>query len=195
MTNKRINGEKNRKYFFGGCWGPSLSNSNTEAEIDEIMLSERSTFNDALRKWGIDAREMKLINPVVITGPILQTEIFTLQNGQTRNKKLYRVGKDGQLRGYWNATYILGFTEKQAMLYVKKWNVYDHDVNVNTEEIFYKDIVSINVSEEIIDSTPYFKFTLNVPGSASFNSGLSRNSLEEKHIQALKTLIREKKSE
>ncbi|MCL2142870.1 MAG: hypothetical protein FWH44_01230 [Methanomassiliicoccaceae archaeon] len=193
----RMNGEKNKKYFVGGCWGVSKSgNPRVEKDIDEITESEKSTFGDAIEKWGIDVQETNLIDPIVITGPIKVVDDIELKNGVKVRKELYKAGRDRKIRGYYSCTYILGFTEKQAVFYMKKWNVYDYDTSIWTEEIFYKDIVSINIEEETVGGVVYFRFTLNIPGREPVSSGYNpKENLNETHIQAMKNLIREKKNQ
>ncbi|AIZ57229.1 hypothetical protein Mpt1_c13680 [Candidatus Methanoplasma termitum] len=191
----RPGGLRNKKYFYGGgCGFSSRGNSRIEKDIDLINISEAPKFIDALNKWGFDRKEMNLIEPIVITGPIEATETIHLQNGGIKKRALFKVGRDGIMRGYSSSTYIMGFTEKQIALYIKVWNVEDFDISVRTEEIFYRDVVSINVRDETVGDRKYCILTLQVPGSDSFSSGyVPQGKLNDRHIQAVKNLIRDKK--
>jgi len=192
----RPGGTRRRQYFYGGGFSSLITGEyKIEAEIDLINGSEASTFIDAFNRWGFDKKEMNLINPVVVTGPVQAFDTVRLNRGAIRKIPLFKVGKDGRVRGYSSTTFILGFTEKQIALYSKIWNVEDFDVSIRTEEIFYKDVVSISVIDTTVSGRQYYKLTLQVPGT-DFSSGyVAKGSFNYERIQAVKNLIRDKKME
>ena len=179
---EREKADQTRRYLEegkAGCFGGAQK---VEQRIDSIVASEKASFKDALAKWGIDAEEAKIIDPVIVTG--IRKGTGKIQLG--KKDKIYR-GSD-----YF--TYILGFTEKQVLLYIKNWDVYDTDSNkFRTEEIFYKDVTGVSVYEEAYG----YILNLKVPG---FDDGISsgyiaKKDINESQIQGVKNLVREKRSE
>lgn len=168
----RENGEKNKRYVTtgkAGCFGTKK----VEASIDRIVEEERATFEDAISKWGVDKAQVKLIEPVVIQYYIMPSH----------------TGKDGVKRAYGYGTYVLGFSEKQILLFMNELNVYDKNVKTQTDEFFYKDVTSITVIEDNFGSRILLR-----AGGAAFESGyIPKGDMNEGQIQGVKNLIREKK--
>ena len=174
----REEAEKTKKYLEEGKAGCLGGAQKIEQRIDEIVVMERASFKDALGKWGVDAEEAKLIDPVVVTG--------------IWHEAVVREGKkDKKARGSHYYTYILGFTEKQVLFFLKKWNVYTTDTVFQTEEIFYKDVTGVSVIEKTYGSV----MVLKVPGfDGGISSGyIAKGDLSESQVQGVKNLVREKK--
>ena len=175
MANIRNGGEKNKKFFKEGKAGCLGGEKKIAASVDSIVASEKASFKDAISKWGIDEEEAKIIDPVIITGPTTDIKLF----------------KDGKYRGYEYLTFILGFTEKQVMIYKKEWNVYDSGTTSHTDEMFYKDVTSITTGE----TEGYIRFILRA-GGQDFTSGImNKRDMNEAQVQGVKSLVREKKSQ
>jgi len=181
-----------------GCSGLYLDKKQAEASIDKIFSSEKATYKDALDEWGIDRKETNLIDPVIVAGPLRvpnprsnlgyrDANIFM----QIASKSGLLCKNNGKIRGCFYGSFILGFTEKQVLFYEKNWNVYDTEVSVTTREIFYRDVTSVSVESN--DDKTLIKLMV---GGESFNSGyINKEDLREEHIQGVKNLIREKKSQ
>lgn len=204
MAEYRENHSKNKTYLYtgkAGCFG--MSNKKTEARIDEIERMEEATFEEALARWGIDASQASLIEPIVLSGP---------KYGPMRFGK-----KDGVLRAMSYRTFVLAFTETQLLLFEKTWNVINDMRTYITEEIFYKDINSVSVVEEqvelksdnseedikkkqkankfwISDTVTANTLILRVSGSKFVSGFIREDQLTPSTILGMKNLIREKKN-
>lgn len=207
MAAVRERGKKDATYFLGGvgCFGakrPGGGWREAEPSIDRVTDIEKMSFEDALMKWGIDKEQASIIDPVVITGPqrksIDSDHFYAVV---TPNAKAIGVtvpggiqilrGRDGKYRGFYGATYILGFTEEQILLYEKEWNVYDLSITISTHELFYKDVTSITTEE-----SEYGNAVLLRAGGTDFRSGyIHSGSLSNDQIQGIKNLVREKKAQ
>lgn len=125
----------------GGGWlYYILSKAITDAEVDQWIREDLSSFaSESLNKMGIDMDEL-VGEPLVVIGPRLWD-----YEGRTYVKK----GKDGVLRFSPVEAMVLNQTQNQLAIYQCVFDLTTgHLSHVDTDEYFYKDIVSISTKTE-----------------------------------------------
>lgn len=108
-----------------------LTDNQVQAVIDQAALP---ALSEAYNRFGL-VPESLIADPVVLTGP----------NFRSPAKK----GLDGEWRTAKNFVNVLLFTEKSVHLYTHKYDVLKpSDRSGQTEEYFYRHIVSVSTSEQ-----------------------------------------------
>jgi hypothetical protein len=122
----------------------------SDAEIDEWKQEDLSKLKQrSLVKMGIDASALEG-ETAIITG-------LRLRN-IGKSKFGYRKGKDGNLRFTPVNSQLISFTRDQLLIYNCSLDlITGKPENEETEEYFYKDVVSAQTKSE--------SFTVNIPGS------------------------------
>lgn len=188
-------------------WASHLSPL-TDQEIDEIIDKGLELAKQkALNKSNIDDSEM-VGDQVVITGPRLT---------QTGGSKIYsKKGKDKELRFSPINVTVLSFTQNQLLSYQASYDVTTESFLMeNTDEYFYKDVVSVSTKTKSYKTTIKNKeievneaemFELTTSGGTSIEVLLRDPKLikemgggeipttdSEKAIQAVRKMLRERK--
>jgi len=111
-----------------------VSDSEVQAVIDQAAAP---ALKDAYNRFGL-VQEALIADPVVLVG----------QNFRSQAKK----GDDGEWRTAGNVVNVLLFSEKSVHLYRHQYNVLKpNEKSGQTEEYFYRHIVSVSTSEEEFD--------------------------------------------
>jgi hypothetical protein len=185
-----------------GCF-PKKPKYVSDAEYDAIVKAVADRFDPyhrALAKLNIDESQVKEINPITF-------ENFKYRSVLERDLKepfYWKIGDDGLFRSNIYEVTWLFFSAGQIFAYQltlsTDWQKHDE----RTYEYHYKDITafgSVTIQEdEIKDGKIVYQvveniFEIKVPGD-SFSCVLSNQSdeKEESSIQAMKAMLREKKS-
>jgi hypothetical protein len=168
----------------------------TDFDFDTVLkkrVAEYNIFQMALKKIGLDAEEVREINPIFFDG---------YYSGGNAAK---RLGKDMVYRTSKYQMSCLLFSSTQVYLYSFIFDLKSNETDVHTEEYFYKDVTSVTTDTNIIElryvsgclgidvrriSVPLFSFKLVVPGD-SFSCVMGEEA--EYAIQGMKAKLREKK--
>lgn len=163
----------------------------SDSEIDNICTKEIDTIKQkALDKIGLDEDEVKIIDPIIISG-------YDFDNSLTKK------GKDNHWRSSKYEAIVLFFSEKEIYSYSYKFSIIENKQNQKTEEYFYKDIVSVSTSSDSIvvndvsgnsQNINIEAFRLTTSGGTSITCSMRDYNQVEKSIQGMKQLLREKKS-
>lgn len=168
----------------------------TDEEIDRVYREEVSNaIKKGLEKLGLDEDEAKTINPIVISGTY---------NKKIAKEVMFKKGKDERVRSSNYEVAVLFFSDSQVYSYTYRFSITENEKNEETDEYFYKDIVSISTSsttETVRDSVTgnedtfnleYFRLTTS--GGTSIQCAIWDLGAVERSIQGMKQLLREKKS-
>lgn len=167
----------------------------TDEDIDQFCLDNINGIEDkSLKKLGLDKEQVSLISPIVISGYFF-SKILT--------DPFYRQGLDQKDRSSNYQVSVLFFSDDQVFSYTYTFSLIYDEEKSRTDEYFYKDIVSISTSNDIVDfidnrrqkkSANIHQFVLTTSGGTSIcNSLMSYDDNIEKSIQGMKQLIRQKK--
>lgn len=167
----------------------------SDAEIDSICKNEiANAVQRGLTKIGVDEDQVKLIDPIIINGPYFKN----IAKG-----RMVKKGKDNRYRSSNYEVAVLFFSETQVYSYNYRFSLIENEKNENTDEYFYKDIVSVSTSsestvekdkkgkEEVFNSE-YFKLTTS--GGTFISCAVWDIGGTERSIQGMKQLLRDKKS-
>ncbi len=180
----------------------------SDQEYDLIVDKELSNSIKAraISKLGTDISEF-VSEEVVITGP----RLWDTANCEI----LYKPGEDGVLRFTPMNVTVINFTQNQLLIYSCCYDVLTGNcINENTDEYFYKDVVSVSTKTESTDSKIGYMqlnsaetFVLTTSGGTSISILLSDPQLiekmgggsipktkAEKAIQSVRVMLRDVKS-
>jgi hypothetical protein len=164
----------------------------TDEEIDRAALSVvRSSQQRAIAKLGLDEDQVKVIDPVLIDGYVFQSQTV-------------KRGKDGIFRSPRYEGVVLLFSEQQLYSYKLQFSLVEEDrVSEQTDEYFYRDVVSISTQSDSIKvsdvggsskTVNLELFKLTTSGGTSVTSAIRDEGLVSRSLQGARQLIREKKS-
>lgn len=157
-------------------------------ETYDQMVTQRLNSLDlqkkALAKTGLDEDQLKEIPPVYFHGWHIDKD------------SIERVGNDGKLRGSRYDATVLYFSDTQLFMYQYVFDLTDGSwKKEETEEFFYKDVVSFSTTTQTSKKTrkDVSAFSLKVSAS-TFSCSISGSPDAEKIIAGMKQKLREKKN-
>ncbi|GAB3346390.1 hypothetical protein GCM10027300_05300 [Modestobacter lapidis] len=164
----------------------------TDEEIDRAAMGVvRSSQQRAIAKLGLDEDQVKVIDPLLIDGYVLRNETV-------------KRGKDGVFRTPRYEGVVLLFSEQQLYSYKLQFSlVEDGRVSEQTDEYFYRDVVSISTASDSIKvsevgggskTVNLELFKLTTSGGTSVTSAIRDEGQVTRSLQGARQLIREKKS-
>jgi len=160
----------------------------TDAEYDNAVNDKFKNIDimqTALEKIGLDEDQVKEIPSVYFNG-------FRIDKNA-----LEKIGRDGKLRTSMYDITVLFFSETQVFMYQQVFDMIKGTKLENTQEYFYKDIVSFSTStkssEKDNDTKGVSTFLLIVPND-EFYCSMNNVSDSDGIIFAMKQKLREKKS-
>ena len=168
----------------------------SDGDLDRQAHAEIANIKEeALSKLGLDESEVSLIEPIVFEG-------YDFRNISTQS--WYKLGNDGRYRASNYSGTVFLFSENQVYFYQRRFSLINNEKQVNTDEYFYKDIVSASTSSESMTYTdkkgkqqtiPYEEFVLTTMGATKMFASIRVNDPSvEKSIKGMKNLLREKKT-
>ena len=175
----------------------------SDNQIDLLMERDlKKIEKKVLEKIGIDPSEL-VSESLVITGPILEDD-----EDDSDRENLVQKGEDNIVRYTPIALNLLHFTQNQLIIYSCNYDFYLGEIyDENTEEYYYKDIVSVSTKSRSDIGQLNDEFTLITTGGTSFSMVLNDPSLiertgggvistthAERAVQVIRKMIREKKS-
>lgn len=173
----------------------SISRYNKEAElhdvsdqeydqmIDRFLLQLRNTR--AMQVLGIDASEVQEIRPLIFGGYKIL--------GANRFKR----GKDGLYRTDVYEAVIIYFSANDVHCYTCNFHTTEPNMTEATDVYFYRDIVSVSTMQETekigasVQQTQ--KFVLTTTGGTRLSVSLTQREDTDRSINAMRSLLREKK--
>lgn len=181
--------------FFG-----KPSEGELDAQAQELMGELRAR---ALKKLGLDPEEVAMAKPVEFWGYKLPAKNATDENG----KPLYWSvqGKDGVWRSPVAQLTAFYFSENTVHFY--QWNkaLVSNESAENTDEIYYKDIVSVKMNSEdaqaydikgnaLQGETVHFdSFALRNTGGESISCSVRESATAEEAVKGMRALLKTKK--
>lgn len=167
----------------------------TDADIDADAASTIADVQSrALSKLGLDADQVTLIDPVVVHGYYYKNIASGVQ---------VKLGKDGIFRSSNYEGVVLFFSEHQLHAYKFQFSlVSPQESREQTDEYFYKDVVSVSTQSETFkindikgnsQQVNFEEFKLTTTGGTSITSSIRDEGSISRVISGARTLIREKK--
>lgn len=193
------------KYFLaGGCCGGGLLGWN-DREFDSHLAQKVSSVDmhsNALRKFGLDASQVKEIPPIFVDGYFVDWEAVG------RGEIFLKEGKDNLTRASsYQLTCLLAGRE-QLYSYSYRFSTVNLAEYEEAEEFFYRDIDSVSMDIDTKDkqvpgkgclgmfnfryvANPSLKLYITVPGNKFVCAMRPEN---EQVVMGLRNLIRDKKN-
>lgn len=168
----------------------------TDGDVDNDALEVvRGLQQQALTKLGLDADEVTLLEPLIVSGPFFKTIGSGVQ---------IRMGKDQQFRASNYEGVVIFFSEHQLHSYKFQFSLtQQNERREQTDEYFYRDVVSVSTqsqTEPIRDmkgqsrTVNYEEFRLTTSGGTSVTSAMrTQDASTGRTLQGARQLIREKK--
>jgi len=164
-------------------------------EIDRICQNNIQSMNDkALIKLGVDEDEVKLIEPIKVSG------YYYYAIG---SQPLFKKGKDGRWRSSNYESTIMLFSENQIHAYTYRFSLVENEKSELTDEYFYKDVVSVSTSTDNVsftnpetkkpDNITFQNFKLTTSGGTSISNAMWDSGTVENSIQGMRQLLKQKK--
>ena len=159
----------------------------SDAQYDnEVLKSLDNLRQKALNKLGIDEDEVKEIEPISFDGYVYK--------GATELKK----GKDGLFRTNKYECVQLFFSQNEVHCYTFNFDTTCDKHYESTDVYFYRDIVSVSTSsesEKVLEQTvEYETFKLTTAGGTALQVSLRDVNNAQRSINAMRSLLRQKKS-
>lgn len=166
-----------------------------DSEIDrDAAEAVADVRRRALAKLGLDEDEVKLIDPVLIDGYYFKSIASGVQ---------VKLGKDRVFRSSNYEGIVLFFSEHQLHAFKFQFSLTQAgEIREQTDEYFYKDVVSVSTQSETFKVTDvkgqsqtvnYEEFKLTTSGGTSITSSVRDEGAVSRTIQGARQLIREKK--
>ncbi|HOZ95693.1 MAG TPA: hypothetical protein PLS07_09675 [Niabella sp.] len=177
------------KYFFGK--GGFLTKRISDAEYDNLVANKagQTDFKQkALNKIGVDESEVREIEPV-------NFQWYDFDNSTYDKKGADNIWRSSAYEITW-----MFFSGSQIMVYQYLFHMDKSEVKENTEEYFYKDVVSFSTRTGTVQSKTGNAqintnvFRINLPGDNFETAIRSSDDSVERVIQGMKAKLREKKS-
>ena len=176
----------------------------SDAEIDAQLNSLMNGLKEqALRKLGLDEEEVKIAPPLFLKSYSLGKS--RLQD-KTNLKLCDKWGKDGYLRSPECLLSVWFFTEDQIYHYVKTTSLASDSFRENTDEFFYRDVVSVKtdvLEKPWIDpktgkehKTKKYRdiiFTLRNSGGETTTDYCDSVEYADECVRAMRNLLKQKK--
>jgi len=167
----------------------------TDDEIDQICQDAiKDVKVRALKKHGLDEDQVKEADPIIFDG-------YYYKN--IRSGCLFQEGKDNVWRSSTYEAVVFFFSAEQVYCYEYRFSIVADEKQEATEEYFYRDIVSAATASDTVtykmkdgkeQSINYEKFKLTTSGGTSISASVLNMSNADRSINAMKSLLRNKKS-
>ncbi|QTE70069.1 hypothetical protein JRC49_09655 [Clostridiales bacterium FE2011] len=159
----------------------------TDEQYDgEVLKSLNNLREKALSKLGIDEEEVSEIEPISFDGYVYR--------GATELKK----GKDGLFRTNKYECVQLFFSQNEVHCYTYNFDTITDKHFESTDVYFYRDIVAVSTSSEVEkvleQNVEYETFKLTTAGGTALQVSLRDVNNAQRSINAMRSLLRQKKS-
>jgi hypothetical protein len=179
----------------GGTWIYFLLNGPTDQDVDRDALQAVADLqNRALSKLGLDADQVRLIEPVIANGYYYRL---------IGDPVLIKLGKDKRIRTSNYEGVVVFFSEHQLHAYKFQFSLVNPDeFRESTDEYFYRDVVSVATQSETFKAAlisgeskqvSWEEFKLTTSGGTSITSSIRDQSTVSRSIAGARNLIRERK--
>jgi len=157
--------------------------------LEMLKGAKKDVLKQAVRELGVDVESVSMVKPIVLQGKVYD-DCF----GNFAYKE-----KDGMPSNY-NFAIIL-FSETQLYYYDYTFSLINaNEYDTNTGEYFYRDIISVNTKSEKASfffenkkyTRNYTKFWIATSGGTGLEVSINRE--QEKKVQGMRQLLREKKN-
>lgn len=159
----------------------------TDAKYDELvnnLINQRAS--DPKEYLGLDETEIMEIEPIVFDG--YKFDDF----------KYFKKGNDSVYRTHMFERATIFFTHNEVHMYKAIANSITGQINEITEVLFYDDIVSVATQNKSTHygkySIDFLSFILTSKGGSTFEVALRGNDSRQRSINAMRALIKEKKT-
>lgn len=162
----------------------------TDEQYDQSVYSYLGNVKEkALNKLGIDASEVQEIEPI-------QFSSFRYA-GCSKAKK----GEDNFWRTDVYESITMFFSANEVHCYTLNYNTLEKKQTESTDVYFYSDIVSVSTSSEetklgfLNETVNYEAFKLTTAGGTSLSIGIKDQDNAQRSINAMRQLLRAKKTQ
>ena len=187
-----------------GIWFLVYGGKPSDAEIDAQLNSLMGGLKEqALRKLGLDEEEIKIAPPLFLKSYSYGKSRL---GDKTNQKMCDKWGKDGYLRSPECVLSAWFFTEDQIYHYVRVASLVSSSVRENTDEVFYKDVVSVKTDilekpwidpvtgrEHKTKKTREIVFLLRNSGGETTTDYCDDAEYADECVRAMRSLLKQKK--
>lgn len=168
----------------------------TDSEIDQVCVSELKNLKErALKKHGLDEDQIKEADPIEFNGYLYDDVPSTC---------MYQVGKDRLWRSSFYEGVMFLFSAEQVYCYKYRFSLIADEKREQTEEYFYRDIVSAATQSKTkeyknkagkTENINYEFFKLTTSGGTVMDAAIRNMGDSDRPIQAMKSLLRNNKQQ
>lgn len=158
----------------------------TDLEYDNEVAKQLNGLQArALNKLGLDEDEVKEIDPISFDGYVY------------KGANNYKVGADNLYRTNKYEAVMLLFSQNEVHCYTYRFDTTEDKKTEETDVYFYKDIVSVSTASDEVKfggkSFNYEYFKLTTAGGTALTVSLRDVNNAQRSINAMRSLLREKK--
>ncbi len=187
-----------------GIWFLVYGGKPSDVEIDAQLNSLMGGLKEqALNKLGLDEEEIKIAPPLFLKSYSFGKSVL----GDRANQKLCdKRGKDGYWRSPECVLTAWFFTEDQIYHYVKYVSLVSDSKKETTDEVFYKDVVSVRTDtserplidpktgrESKTEKYTETQFILRNTGGEVIADACDTSESAEDAVRAMRSLLKQKK--
>ena len=180
-------------FILSMCFWDSTKEQNvylSGSSYDALVKNKISSLGSNPREYvGLDSSEVEEIAPIVVEGYKF--------NGAS---KIRKDNKDALWRSDLYERAIIFFTLNEVHIYKAILNTLTEKITETTDVLFYEDIVSVSTKNEVFrtnngNTIEYITFNLVSKGGNSMNIAIDNNKNVHNSINAMRAMIKEKKTQ
>ena len=168
------------------CYYLDIKKSISDSELDQYCESRVGDLKiEAINKLGIDEDEVSEVQPL---------QVSSYDNASKALGALYKQGNDGIWRSSQYMVTILFCSKEMIHCFVRRFSIIRDGHNDSIEEYFYRDIVSIKVTQDDRNvQTEYIELSTSAGPVFKFAFKKVDSEYVNRSINAMRNLIKEKK--
>lgn len=183
-----------------GIYGGKPSDAEIDAQLDALM---NGLEQQALRKLGLDEEEVKIAPPLFLKSYSFGGSVL---KDKANQKLCDKQGKDGYWRSPECVLTAWFFTEEQIYHYVKYASLVSDSKRETTDEVFYKDVVSVKTDtserplidpktgkESLTEKYTETQFILRNTGGEVIADACDTSESADEAVRAMRSLLKQKK--
>jgi hypothetical protein len=158
----------------------------SDSELDQVCENMiRDLKTEALNKLSVDEDEVREANHI---------QVSNYDNSHKTPGVLYKQGKDGVWRSSQYEVALLFFSRDLVHCFVRKFSIIKDEHHDSIEEYFYRDIVSIKVTQDERNAqSEYIELTTSAGTAFKFAFRKSDAERVNRSINAMRNLLKSKK--
>lgn len=167
------------------------------SDLDKICADyiKSDVESIALKKLGIDKSQVQEVAPICFDG-------YYYKELKTSKPKI-KKGNDGKERSSHYNVVMFFFSADQVYCYQLRFSLLEDKKQEATDELFYRDIVSVSTTSDTISygsgdkksAISFEEFTLTTSGGTKMDATIFDIATAEQSIQEMRNLLRRKKQQ